>query len=364
MMAMFAKLLDRLRRRIARTVAALDRRLMRPMSKSRFLSSIYYAIVNRSFAREHQAVLCGRLAFEASRSGPKSTSSLLRRNTHRLEKGLIMRPRRDVFALDYIGETMKFYESTRRASGSSSCVSPGELRWAHEVLSDYFAAVASHPTIDPLRDRFYALGPLDEGPQPQQRFVPYCRDLGVPPSVAYDDLLALAWRRRSVRWFRRDPVPRELVAKAVEVATLSPSACNRQPFYFHVFDDPAIIREVADLPGGTTGFSHQFPMVIAVIGELRNYYGERDRHIIYIDASLAVMSFVYAAETLGLATCCINWPDIEEDERRADKVLGLESDQRPIMFLAVGYPDPDGMVPFSQKKPVSQLCRFNFEETV
>ena len=98
---------------------------------------------------------------------------------------------------------------------------------------------------------------------------------------------------------------------------------------------------------------------MVLVGEMRNYYGERDRHLIYIDASLAAMSFVLAAETLGLGTCCINWPDIEEYERAADQTLQLEEDQRIIMFLAIGFPDAEGMVAYSQKKPISQICKYN-----
>jgi nitroreductase len=177
--------------------------------------------------------------------------------------------------------------------------------------------------------------------------------------VAFDQLLVLARRRRSVRWFLPKPVPRALIEQAMVVAGLSPSACNRQPYVFRVFDDPDLLREVVQLPGGTAGWAEQIPMMIVVIGELRNYYGERDRHLIYIDGSLAAMSFVYAAETLGLGTCCINWPDIEEDERRAEQVLGLEPDQRPVMFIAVGFPDPEGMVAWSEKKPLDQILRFN-----
>ena len=80
-----------------------------------------------------------------------------------------------------------------------------------------------------------------------------------------------------------------------------------------------------------------------------------------IDAALAAMSFMFAAEILGLGTCCINWPDIEEDELRAEKLLGLNPDQRPIVFMAVGFPDPDGGIPYSQKKPIEKLLKYNWE---
>lgn len=355
------RILAAAQRRVRRIWEGIDRKLMRMASRSGRWSSFYYAFFDRSFDREHRAVLAGRLAFEQSRSGKVTTSSLLRRNTHRLEKGLLSRPRRAVFALDYIEETLAFYESIVKTPPEQRIVSEGELRWAQDVLTEYFKVTGSHPRLDPLRARFNQL----PRPVPVQedgcRWIPYRRDLSVPPSVSYEDLLTLAWRRRSVRWFQPRPVPRELVEKALAVATLSPSACNRQPFQFRVFDDPALVREVSKLPGGTAGFDHQFPMIIVIVGELRNYYGERDRHLIYIDASLAAMSFVLAAETLGLGTCCINWPDIEEFEEKAARVLRLEPDQRPIMFMAVGYPDPEGMVAYSQKKPNTQLCRYNFE---
>lgn len=361
-MSELARIIERVRgaflRRLRWIWAWVDRRLMRWGVRSAVFSSFYYALFNRSFDREHRAVLAGRLAHGRSHGAAGSTSSILRRGIHRLEKGILSRPRRAIFALGYIRETFAFYEGALLAQENGAVVPNEELHWAHDVLEKYFAITASHPRIDPLRERFDAL------PTPAARTNgkprrPYTRDLDIPPTVDYDDLLELSKRRRSVRWFRQEPVPRELIRKAVDVASLSPSACNRQPFTFRVFDDPELIDEVAALPAGTKGFHHNFPAIVVLVGELRNYYGERDRHLIYIDASLAAMGFVYAAETLGLSSCCINWPDIEEYEQRAEKVLDLEPDQRPVMFIAVGYPDPEGMVAYSQKKPNHQICTFN-----
>ncbi|QXD16192.1 nitroreductase family protein [Rhodocaloribacter litoris] len=348
-------------RRMRRIWQRLEPALMRLAARSGRLSSWYYALFDRSFDREHRAVLVGRLAWERSRTAEGATSSLLRRNVHRLEKGLLMRPRRRLFALDYIEETFLFYEAAVLKQGEHLPLTVEELHWAHDVLREYFTVTDAHPRLDGLRERFFRLPQPSRPSQEDRPWRPYKRDLSVPPTVEYEDLLALAWRRRSVRWFLPDPVPRELIEKAIDVAKLSPSACNRQPFQFRVFDDPDLVPKVASLPGGTAGFYHQFPVIVVLVGELRNYYGERDRHLIYIDASLAAMSFVFACETLGLGTCCINWPDIEEDEKRAEEMLQLAPDQRPIMFIAVGFPDPEGMVAYSQKKPNSQICRYNFE---
>ena len=162
-----------------------------------------------------------------------------------------------------------------------------------------------------------------------------------------------------MRWFRPEPVDRSLVDRAIEVATLSPSACNRQPFTFRIYDDPELLKQVSIQPGGARGFAHNVPMVVVVVGRQRAYFSERDRHVIYIDGSLASMSFLLACETLGLSTCCINWPDIKNQEKRIARIMNLDPDERVIMFIAVGYPDSDALIPYSAKKSPSSLSAYN-----
>ena len=54
-----------------------------------------------------------------------------------------MRPRRPVFAKDYIGETVEFYETAVRLRDetTNSGIDVGELSWAHNVLAQYFEIV-------------------------------------------------------------------------------------------------------------------------------------------------------------------------------------------------------------------------------
>ena len=357
------RILKAINRRFRRIYRIVDKQIAPLCAKSERLSSLYYGIWNTSFKREHRAMLLGRQKFHLINSSPQETSSLLRRNIHRIEKGILSRPRREIFAKDYIEETVLCYKAALKENNPLLSVSPPELNWAHDVLNTYFQITGSDAIIDKMR-RLYAELPsptLASVPIRAIERVPYKRDLSQPTPVNYDDLLNLARKRRSVRWFEQKPVPREIIEKAVLVAAESPSACNRQPFSFKIFDDPDLIQKVANLPGGTAGFNHNFPCIVVVLGKLSNYFDERDRHLIYIDGSLASMAFVLAIEAQGLSTCCINWPDIPEREERASKFLQLEPDERPVMFIAVGYPDPDGLVAYSEKKPIGQLCTYNFE---
>lgn len=352
-------------KKIVRKVRTLRDRIMSPVvtrmklsgAGSRGAAGFYYGFFSSSFKREQSAFLAGYKAYHHALSYPTGSLALLRRNIHRLEKGILMKPRRTPFALSYIGETLDAFCS---CSKDGVClVDREEFSWASDVLEQYFEIHAKEQGLAELQKRFEQA--RIEGSGAGER-VPYLRALEEPPSVSYEDLLELSRRRRSVRWFLEKKVERKLLDKALLIAAQSPSACNRQPFRFHFFDDSEFVSKVAKLPMGTGGYSHQIPVIGVVIGQQRNYFNERDRHVIYIDSSLATMSFLYALETVGLSSCCINWPDVENKERKLQELIGLEADERVIMLLAIGYPDSNGMVAYSSKKGLDELRIFNMEK--
>ena len=325
----------------------LDLAWLQALSKSAFLRRIHYAFFSSAFDREAQAVVIGHLRHEQNLSGAEPVNYFLRRAVHRIEKGLIMQPRREVFALDYIGATVDSYEASLKGS-----VDRDEVSWAHDVLAAYFAATGDHPVIKAARDKFVSLerptGSLHTLRIADAERVPFLADANTA-SVDYPAMRQLAMKRRSVRWYQNRPVPREIIDNAVEVAVQSPSACNRQPFRFLIFDDAVSVAKASRLPMGVAGFDHNFPAIVAVVGRLRAYPHVRDRHVIYIDGALAAMSFMFALETQGVSSCSINWPDIPERELAAAKLLNLDPDERIVMFISLGYAAGDGLVPYSQK---------------
>lgn len=339
-----------------------DRLLLPFAARFRRLAPAYYVLLPW-FSREQRAVLAGRLHYAQGLEGAaRGSSALLRRNVHRLEKGLVMRPRAPRFAEDYIGETVE--EFLRCSAGRDG--DADELRWARDVLTSYFAAVGESPAISRARSRWSGRpgaakaaqsAPAAVSSREPEAWSPYERAAGARSDVAYEDFLALCRQRRSVRWFLPQTVPDELLRKALAAAAQAPSACNRQPFLFRYFGEPAEAARIAGIALGTAGYAHNVPALVVVLGDLGAYPFERDRHLIYIDAALAAMQFMLALETLGLASCPINWPDIEACERRMDAALGLPRHLRPVMLIALGYPDPTGGVPYSAKKSVATLLR-------
>ncbi|WP_442589253.1 nitroreductase family protein [Pedobacter sp. AW31-3R] len=237
-----------------------------------------------------------------------------------------------------------------------------QLKWFKDVISEYFAHIASNDAfIESLGQRFNTIlsSDLNADCNDLTKSVPYKRLHENRSNISYDEFFRLSKQRRSVRWYLKKPVPRELIDKAILAANQSPSACNRQPFEFRIIDDPELVSKVIKYPMGTTGYGHSIPVMVVIVGNLDAYFDERDRHVIYIDASLAAMSMMLALETLGLSSCAINWPDINDREYKMSQFLNLQPHQRTIMCMGVGYPDPDGLVAFSEKRNLTQIRKYN-----
>lgn len=333
--------------------------------KSRKLSALYYLLFDPSFEREQQAALTGKLEHNQKAKELKANYFLLVRNTHRIEKGLLMRPRKDNYALQYIEETIDSFEGVWKYDDISG--NP-QMKWFYDVLSRYFEAVQENEKVKRCYERFRKKVDAEMKKKVLQKemagttsFSPYFRPRNTQSAPTYEEFYNLTRQRRSVRWFLDKPVPRNMIDKAILAAVQSPSACNRQPFEFRIFDNPELVKEIAHIPMGTKGYSQNIKAFVVLVGNLDAYFDERDRHNIYIDGALAAMSFMLALESMGLSSCSVNWPDIELREKKMEQFLKLKKYQRPVICLSVGFPDPEGMVGYSAKRPLDKIRRYNYE---
>jgi len=313
-----------------------------------------HRLTGTALGRERRYVKRGISAYRRS-VDTGSDPYLLRRNVHRIEKGLTMRPVRNQFASGYIGETVDAFHGGVM-SGAMNPEHP-EFNWMYSVLSCYFEVTeaSTHPAIVRARATFRdALVPIDPG-SPESG--PH---LAMPlvPTVKIDDLEALAAGRRSVRWFTSETVSRDIVDRAIQIAAESPTACNRQPYRFEIFDDPDSVSKVAAIPMGTDGYDHQIPGLVVIVGNLAAFFDNRDRHLIYIDGCLAAMGLIYGLEAQGVNSCCINWPDLPDRDADMRKLLGLMPYERVVMLVAYGYANPDALVPFSAKRLINEIRRY------
>ncbi len=325
------------------------------ISKSRILTTIYYHF-RGTFYDEQRAILQGQALYEMFEADHESPTHSIIRNTHRIEKGLSKDDRRDVFAEGYIVNHVTAVNSALENKWGGQA-QDNQVQWILDVLDEYFDAVIHTETISfAYKSYRETIDRIDYEPGDRRPFI----QKNLPDTnVTSEDFRQLVNSRVSTRSFENKKVPREKIDDAILTATESPSACNRQSFQFLVFDDSKKISELGSIPGGAKGYKDDIPCLIILVGKQRAYFHDRDKHVIYIDASLAAMTLQYALVTNGLASCCINWQAVPRKQRQIQKKLNLDEDERVIMFIAVGYPDPTQMIPYSEKKSLEHIREYN-----
>jgi len=325
------------------------------ISYSGFLTAIYFYF-RRTFKHEQRAILRGHYKYYKREREQESPEHRIIRHTHMLEKGISMKDRREVFAEGIVDELISNVMTAWDKRNNPE--SDDQLKWSIDVLHKYFTVVnIESKTLSDAHQKFQTFiksNNIEVGDRiPHQRI-----ELETNP-VKFEDLQALAEQRSSTRWFRHKSVPHEKLDKAFRIALQSPSACNRQSFEYKVFDRPETLQQILQPPLGVTGYRDNIPCLVVLIGRHQGYFKESEKNVPYIDASLSAMAFQFALETIGLASCTINWPAIYSEHKRINEIINLDEDEFVITLMAVGYPDPNGKIPYSNKKSIDKIRSYN-----
>lgn len=324
----------------------------RLVNSNRYSNSIHY-LVNPSFKVEQRVVAKGIDNFKHTDEGLYYS---LRIEIHRIEKGLVMRPVRKMFAKKYIVSTVtKFIELTEKGF-----LDKNDFNWFYDVLEDYFNTVDKEDKTVKHAHSLFKSNFSNSRELTGIRQVPYVR---AKPSnlINYEQLVQLAHYRRSVRLFDDRPVEKEKIDRALDIAKLSPSACNRLPYIFKFYnrDNPELLQKVVSLPPGARAFKENIPVIVAVVGKYDTFSYEGDRYNPITDSSLATMSLIYGLEVQGISSCILHWPETPHREEKAKEVLKLKDDEKVVMFMALGYPDETSKVAKSTKKENQLISTFN-----
>lgn len=182
-------------------------------------------------------------------------------------------------------------------------------------------------------------------------------------ATRYDTLHDLVVQRRSVRRFRPDMIPRQSIEMILEVARLTPSAANSQPWEFVVLEDEATRHEVARIAASLFGearkrdpsfnwsisvqpFLGQAPVLILVLADRRmmEAYPRILRGNVLLRQSLGacIYGLQLAAASLGLATA---WGTLQGGRPEAEirEILGIPDYFTVDHIIPVGYPNEEEM---------------------
>jgi len=212
---------------------------------------------------------------------------------------------------------------------------------------------------------------------------PIYQPLDPPPCPSDEDMCARAAafcsmmaRRRTVRDFSAEQVPRRVIEAAIRTAASAPSGANRQPWHFVVVTEPALKRRIrvaaeaeerafyesragkewleALAPLGTDAdkpFLETAPYLIVCFQQtygLDQETGRRWKNY-YVQESVGIAGgfLIAALHTAGLATLT-HTPSPMGFLR---EVLGRPKNERPIMIVVTGRPAEDARVPVISRKP-------------
>ncbi|MBZ5637669.1 MAG: nitroreductase family protein [Acidobacteriia bacterium] len=149
------------------------------------------------------------------------------------------------------------------------------------------------------------------------------------------DVMEAIRRRRSVREYRSDPIPADVLERVTEALRLAPSACNYQPWRFVLVTEPKLRAEVAAACHEQL-FVAEAPVVVVGCALPETAYkrmGERWNSA-DVDVAVAIDHLTLAAVAEGLGTCWIG----SYDEGALRRLLGVPEEAKIVALTPLGYP--------------------------
>ena len=195
------------------------------------------------------------------------------------------------------------------------------------------------------------------------------------------DFFEVVHTQRSIRQFKPDPVPDEVIWKILDAAIRAPSGSNTQPWSFLVVCDAARRQRIADAvrermedPVRRRAEAEQMDAVrrrmrLASIAFRENVASApvliipclvaptsptSDTKSLFAGSSIygAVQNLMLAARALGVGSVLTTFNIAIEDVLRRE--FGLPDDALPVAVIPMGYPDGQHFGP-TTRKPVESV---------
>jgi len=136
--------------------------------------------------------------------------------------------------------------------------------------------------------------------------------------------------RRSIRRYRKEPIPEEVLLKVLEAGRWAPSAKNSQLWNFIVLKDEEIKRKIAEVfPSGR--FLADAACGIAVVTDPKT-----SNHAVE-DGAAAAQNMLLAAHALGLGAC---WLGVYGGvyEEKIKEILNVPKEKFLVSIISLGFP--------------------------
>lgn len=146
--------------------------------------------------------------------------------------------------------------------------------------------------------------------------------------------------RRTIRKYKNIPVEKEVMNKIMEVALVSPSACNRKPYEYVVVTDKEKLAALSKAKASGASMIENAPVAIVVTGDsnVSDIWTE--------DCSIAATLIQLKAYDLGLGSCWVQMKNRQDAEGNLSEeiirgIFGIPSHYGVLAVIALGYPDEE-----------------------
>ena len=154
--------------------------------------------------------------------------------------------------------------------------------------------------------------------------------------------------RRTVRDFKPDAVPEEVLLRVLQAGRWAPSSSNSQPWHFLVVQDPGTLAKLGEI--ATQGsFIGRAPLTIAILMEEN---APRPQ----LDAGRALQQMELVAWSEGVGTCFVGVRQAEQ-QKAVKELLGIPANVDLITIMPYGYRLPGTQRQGTPRKQLSEFVR-------
>ena len=161
--------------------------------------------------------------------------------------------------------------------------------------------------------------------------------------------------RRTVRDYKPDPIPQELVRKILQAGRWAPSSSDTQKWHFIVIQNRDTLAALGNI--ATQGpFMAQAPLAIAVVMD----NATRPQ----LDAGRALQQMELMAWSQGVGMCFVGVREADQ-QQAVKKLLGIPEALELITLLPFGYRAEGPKGPGTPRKPMEDIVHWErFGENV
>lgn len=169
----------------------------------------------------------------------------------------------------------------------------------------------------------------------------------------------LAANRRSVRKYKKEPMPRAIILRLIDAGRWAPSGLNTQPWRFIVIDDPgkkAWIRQAYDKARARGGLYQQDSSFMED-GALVLVCADGSKQTSEISCAMACQNMLLAAADLGLGGVMMTCLMDEAGRGETTRFMGVKEPYKPFALLAFGFCDEKPKA--KPRKKLDELVSYN-----